>query len=129
MNKNFYWQLVLFTFFASFLFFCFFSFKQKLTGLEETEHQSYYRNRQLRRKQSIYTVEEVNSMSERMRRLIGSNCITIERGNVPVYYDCEGCIVEEANYCVDDLRQNITGNIHPSCKMNSIRDVRTEFIY
>ncbi|KAJ1412311.1 hypothetical protein B484DRAFT_422886 [Ochromonadaceae sp. CCMP2298] len=45
-----------------------------------------------------------------LRRLIGSNCIRIDRGYIPPYYDCKGCITEEAQGCVDDMRANYSYN-------------------
>lgn len=69
---------------------------------------------------AILSLEEYNGLDETSRRLFGSNCIRIETGNIPVYYDCLGCIIEQANACVDDLRYNLTGVIHLSCAMNSL---------
>ena len=54
-----------------------------------------------------------------LRRLIGSNCILIERGDVPPYYDCVGCIIEQAQGCLTDMRSNLSENVATSCKMYS----------
>ncbi len=56
------------------------------------------------------------------RKLIGSNCILIERGIIPPYYDCLGCLIEEATGCVDDMRNNKSSNVWPTCKINSINE-------
>jgi hypothetical protein len=55
---------------------------------------------------------------------IGSNCILIETGIVPPYYDCLGCVVNEAQGCIDDMRQNKSGNVLPNCKLNTISNKR-----
>ena len=57
-----------------------------------------------------------------LRKLIGSNCVLIERGNIPPYYDCVGCIVEEAAACIDDMRTNKSYNVAPTCKLNSVKN-------
>lgn len=49
----------------------------------------------------------------------GTNCILIERGSVPRYYDCNGCVIDEAQACIDDLRANKSLNVHPDCAMKS----------
>lgn len=58
-----------------------------------------------------------------MRRLIGSNCVRIETGVVSDYYTCLGCIIEEAIGCIDDMRLNRSGNVHPHCDMAMINEV------
>lgn len=45
----------------------------------------------------------------------GSNCVVIETGVVTPYYTCYGCIIEEAMGCLNDMRFNKSGNIHPNC--------------
>lgn len=57
-----------------------------------------------------------------LRKLIGSNCVLIERGNIPPYYDCVGCIVEKAAACIDDMRTNKSYNVAPSCKLNAVKN-------
>lgn len=47
----------------------------------------------------------------------GSNCIVIERGKVPRYYDCNGCVIDRAQGCIDDLRHNRSLNVHSACAM------------
>lgn len=54
-----------------------------------------------------------------VRKLIGSNCILIERGDVPPYYDCMGCVIEEAQGCLDDMRYNRSGNVYGTCTLAS----------
>ncbi len=78
---------------------------------------------------TLISLEEFNELDETSRRLFGSNCIRIETGNIPVYYDCLGCIIEEANACVDDLRYNLTGVIHDSCAMDSIIKVEAHHMH
>lgn len=56
-----------------------------------------------------------------LRRLIGSNCILIERGDVPPYYDCIGCVIEEASGCLDDMRTNKSYNVAGDCRINSLK--------
>jgi hypothetical protein len=68
------------------------------------------------------SVETVGSMETTMRQLIGSNCLLIEKGTVPPYYDCLGCVVEEAQGCVDDMRYNKSGQVAPECNLNSARE-------
>ena len=60
------------------------------------------------------------------RRLIGSNCILVERGEVTPYYACLGCKVEEAVNCIEDMRLNKTGNVRYGCKINSMHEDRDE---
>mmetsp|Transcript_18054 Transcript_18054/g.39294 ORF Transcript_18054/g.39294 Transcript_18054/m.39294 type:complete len:191 (-) Transcript_18054:945-1517(-) len=57
-----------------------------------------------------------------LRRLIGSNCIRIDRGYIPPYYDCKGCITEEAQGCVDDMRANYSYNVPSDCEINSMQE-------
>lgn len=54
-----------------------------------------------------------------LRRLIGSNCIYIERGMVTPYYECIGCVVERATECLTDLRLNKTGSVPRGCPLGS----------
>lgn len=54
------------------------------------------------------------------RKMIGSNCIVIERAVVTRYYKCEGCIIEEALGCLSDLRQNVSGNVPSGCNITFI---------
>jgi len=54
------------------------------------------------------------------RKMIGSNCIVIERATVTKYYKCEGCIIERALGCLSDLRQNISGNVPRGCNISYI---------
>ena len=57
-----------------------------------------------------------------LRRLIGSNCILIQRGDVPPYYDCMGCVIEKAAACLDDMRHNRSYNVASNCAMNSVHE-------
>lgn len=64
-------------------------------------------------------IESTNNVVDISRSLIGTNCVVIERGEVPKYYKCEGCIIEEAQSCIDDMRLNRTGNVFHTCEMKS----------
>jgi len=33
----------------------------------------------------------------------------------------EGCVIEEATGCIEDLRHNKSGNVYPSCKIAALR--------
>jgi hypothetical protein len=61
-------------------------------------------------------------MSSHLRKLIGSNCVLIERGDVPPYYDCIGCVIEKAAACVDDMRHNRSYNVAMECRLNSVKE-------
>lgn len=100
--------------YSSYCFFILFSFilsstanllreedKKLIEKRDETEHENYL----------------LNIAGRGMRRLIGSNCLSIERGDYPPFYECVGCVVEEAQACVDDMRYNKSLNVHPSCAM------------
>eukprot|EP01038_Epipyxis_sp_PR26KG_P012942 gene12942-17350_t len=52
-----------------------------------------------------------------VRRLVGTNCIYISTGKVSPYYDCVGCVIERAIACIDDMRQNKSGNVYPTCAL------------
>jgi hypothetical protein len=64
-------------------------------------------------------IDSTNKVVDLSRSLIGTNCVVIERGEVPKYYKCVGCVIEEAQLCVDDMRLNRTGNVFHSCEMRS----------
>ena len=57
-----------------------------------------------------------------LRKLAGSNCVRIERGSVTPYYMCVGCKVEEAMGCIEDMRQNKSGNVRGDCKFNHVME-------
>jgi len=57
---------------------------------------------------------------ELMRKLVGSNCVEIERGTVTKYYMCVGCVIESAMGCVNDMRQNKSGNVGGGCKFDQV---------
>jgi hypothetical protein len=59
-----------------------------------------------------------NSVGRGMRKLVGSNCLRIERGTYPPNYDCIGCVIEQAQACIDDMRYNKSGNVRPQCLMD-----------
>lgn len=63
----------------------------------------------------IFLTHFCHSWDEFLRRLYGSKCIVIERGKVSEYTLCAGCIVEEATACVEDMRQNKSGNVWHGC--------------
>ncbi len=65
----------------------------------------------------------LRSPKSRKLQTKGSNCILIERGTVPRYYDCNGCVIDRAQACIDDLRGNKSHNVYPDChfKAASVR--------
>ena len=75
---------------------------------------------------SVFLLLVINVHSQEfsnyMRKLIGSNCILIVRGSIPPYYDCVGCIIEEASACVDDMRTNKSYNVAHDCKLNTVKE-------
>ena len=54
------------------------------------------------------------------RKMIGSNCVVIERAIITKYYKCEGCVIEQALGCLNDLRMNISGNVPHGCNISYI---------
>jgi hypothetical protein len=64
-------------------------------------------------------IDSANKVVDISRSLSGTNCVVIERGEVPKYYKCQGCIIEQAQLCIDDMRLNRTGNVFHSCEMRS----------
>lgn len=56
------------------------------------------------------------------RRLQGSNCVQVEIGQVSKFYTCTGCVMEEAMGCIEDMRQNKSGNVAGGCNMNWSRE-------
>lgn len=54
--------------------------------------------------------------------IVASNCVYIERGNIPPYYKCKGCLFEEAALCVDDIRRNKSYNVPGDCKMLNLME-------
>lgn len=52
---------------------------------------------------------------------IGTNCIKYGGGSAPTKISCKGCIAERGLQCIWDMRNNVSGNVHPDCPMNSIR--------
>lgn len=59
-----------------------------------------------------------SSVATYLRRLAGSNCIEIERGIVTPFYACDGCLLQEANECLNDLRLNKSSNVRAGCPIN-----------
>jgi hypothetical protein len=51
-----------------------------------------------------------------------SNCINTGGGQVPLYEYCEGCDMLEAQYCLWDMRYNVSGNVRFGCEMDHITD-------
>ena len=49
-----------------------------------------------------------------------SNCINAGGGEVPLYEYCEGCDMQEAQYCLWDMRYNLSGNVRSGCEMDHI---------
>ena len=58
--------------------------------------------------------------SKYYRGLEGSNCIMIEHGDRTPYSYCKGCRIEEAVFCVEDMRYNRTRSVPPSCNMRGL---------
>ena len=52
-----------------------------------------------------------------LRRLVGSNCVLIERGTISPYYECIGCDIRTAMGCLTDLRSNKSRNVDPQCTL------------
>ena len=59
-----------------------------------------------------------------LRKLIGSNCVLIERGTIPPYYDCVGCVIEKAAACIDDMRHNRSYNVAAECRLFSVKEFK-----
>lgn len=57
-----------------------------------------------------------------VRSLMGSNCVLIERGEVPIYEQCYGCSMREAFACLQDMRNNVTGNVAVGCHIEAISE-------
>lgn len=57
---------------------------------------------------------EIHSHLRRLQTK-GTNCVVIERGTVPRYYTCTGCVSDRAFACLDDMRQNKSGNVPTDC--------------
>lgn len=66
--------------------------------------------------------ESMGFMERVMRKLMGSNCVEVKLGKVSQYYTCVGCIAEEALGCIDDMRNNKSGNVGAQCQMNHVRE-------
>jgi len=49
-----------------------------------------------------------------------SNCITVGGGQVPVYEYCLGCDMIAAQHCLWDMRNNVSGNVAPRCKLDNV---------
>lgn len=58
--------------------------------------------------------------SKYSRGLIGSNCIMIEHGEKTPYSYCTGCRIEEAVFCVEDMRYNRTGSVPLDCNLRGL---------
>lgn len=61
-----------------------------------------------------------DSIKGSIRRLMGSNCLVIERGVVTKYFECIGCREELAVACIEDMRLNKSQNVPWDCTMNSL---------
>ena len=46
----------------------------------------------------------------------------IENGVTPPYEKCLGCEILEAMNCIDDMRNNVTGNVPPGCNIRAISE-------
>jgi hypothetical protein len=71
---------------------------------------------------SVGDEESMGFLERVMRKLMGSNCVEVELGKVSQYYTCVGCVAEEALGCIDDLRNNKSGNVGAQCQMNKVRE-------
>ena len=47
----------------------------------------------------------------------GTNCLTVGGGYSPPYSICEGCMIQEAMQCIDDMRYNVSGNVGAGCEL------------
>lgn len=68
---------------------------------------------------TILAEEQQQTVLGHLRRLVGSNCIQIEVGIVTPYYKCDGCEIEKATECLQDMRLNKSGNVRPGCPLDS----------
>jgi hypothetical protein len=57
---------------------------------------------------------------EMLRKLVGSNCVEIQRGTVSKYYQCIGCVIQNAMGCLLDMRQNKSGNVPSECTFDDL---------
>ena len=57
-----------------------------------------------------------------LRKLVGSNCVLIERGTISPYYECIGCDIRTAMGCLRDLRSNKSRNVDPQCSLASLNE-------
>ena len=62
------------------------------------------------------------SMKGYLRKLVGSNCVLIERGTISPYYECIGCDIRTAMRCITDLRSNKSRNVDPHCSLASLSE-------
>jgi hypothetical protein len=71
---------------------------------------------------NIVSAKLAHHVGEGLRKLVGSNCVKIERGTVTPYYMCVGCKVEEAMGCIQDMRGNKSGNVRGECMFNEVME-------
>lgn len=61
------------------------------------------------------------------RLLTPSNCVDAGGGSQGIVYEhCLGCDVVEAQKCVDDMRNNVTGNIPVGCYPSALGDAHVK---
>ncbi len=48
----------------------------------------------------------------------------VGNGQIPPYFRCNGCIIEQAMNCVNDLRKNASGSLQAGCKIASISETK-----
>lgn len=75
-----------------------------------------------RRSEHVATIDGTktpHNLAWGLRRLIGSNCLEVERGSYPPFYQCIGCVIEEAQACVEDMRYNRSFNVPTSCALHA----------
>jgi hypothetical protein len=67
---------------------------------------------------------DVNKIMGDLKRQLevqqGSNCMTVGGGYSPPYSLCEGCMIQEAIDCVDDMRHNRSMNVPKGCDLQGL---------
>lgn len=47
----------------------------------------------------------------------------VGNGVVPPFFRCNGCIIEQATACVNDMKANASGSVPAGCDMNEVKEV------
>lgn len=63
----------------------------------------------------ICSVQCCWSWRDALRKLMGTNCYKVERGIDAEYYICLGCVIQEAQACLEDFRLNKSANLFYGC--------------